>query len=152
VDTAEDLRQEVFVRVYRYARTYNPDFAFSTWLFRIATNALNTWRSGQNRRDTYEVPSAGEDEALEPIDFSPNPREAAVLGETVDRVREVIERLPVVERELLLLRLDLDFSYREIGEVQDVPETTVKSRFYNLMVRLRRELKEFEYVERTVPK
>jgi len=149
-EVAKDLRQEVFVRLYRYGRTYDPRFSFPTWLFRIATNVLKSWGARRNRWDRVQSSLDGETEFPDPVDSSPNPRESAALGEMEDRVGAAIGELSVEDRELLLLHLDLDFSYREIGEIQDTPETTVKSRFYKVLQRLRQELKQLEWDERTL--
>ena len=137
LDAAEDLRQEVFIRVYRYSRSYNPSYAFSTWLFRIATNALKTWRTRQGRRREVSVEAIGAEGRWEPADPAPDPRERLASSESGDRVRATIAELPPQSRELLLLRFDVGLNYRQIGEVLEAPETTVKSRLYRLLAELR---------------
>lgn len=149
LDAAEDLRQEVFIRVYRFAASYDPRYAFSTWLFRIAANAMKTWQSKQIRR--REVLTAG-DEAnpvLDKADDGPNARDRAAAAESGDHVRALIARLDPAERQVLLLRFEEEMSYREIGEVVGEPETTVKSRIYKLLGQLRLELTRTELAERT---
>jgi len=133
-DAARDLRQDVFLRVHRYGMTYDPRYAFSTWLFRIAGNALSTWRS--KREQTGLAQPAGDDVP----DSAPNPMAQAARAELDDQVQAAIVTLPPTERELLLQRFYLDMSYREIAEIQGVPETTVKSRTYAVLQRLRQSL------------
>lgn len=130
-DAAKDLRQEVFLRLHRYRGTYDPRYAFTTWLFRIVRNVLSTWRVREER--TPWAPPVWAD----PADASPGPAERASRAETSQRVRGAIAQLDPCERELLLHRFDLDMSYREIAEIQGAPETTVKSRIYTLLERLR---------------
>ena len=147
LDAAEDLRQEAFVRLWRHGGRYNPRFAFSTWLFRIVGNALRSWRAAEGRRGAAVV---REVETAQPGDVAPNPREALARKESAGRVREALARLTVEERELLLLRFDLDFTYRQIGQILEAPETTVKSRLYKLLGQLRRELSGSGVAERTM--
>src|ERR1700688_1785626 len=75
--TAEDLAQEVFLRVYRARNEYAPSAKFTTWMFRIATNlALNSWRDGKNRRQEVSLDQTvdfgeGEQPAMEVPDGQP---------------------------------------------------------------------------------
>lgn len=148
LEAAEDLRQEVFIRVYRYGASYDARYAFATWFFRIASNALSTWRKREGRRREGPL-FEGSREAMEPRDEDPDPRRRAEAAEASDQVRALISRLGAEDRELLLYRFDLDMSYRQIGGIKDTPETTVKSRIYKLLGRLRRELERSEATERT---
>ena len=149
LDAAEDLRQEVFLRVHRYAGSYDARFAFATWLFRIAGNALKTWQAKEGRRREVSLSGDGASTLFDPVDLAPSPRDKAASAESDDLVRAAIARLEVEERQLLLLRFDLDLSYREIAQIQETPETTIKSRVYSLLARLRREFTEQETLERT---
>jgi RNA polymerase sigma-70 factor (ECF subfamily) len=137
LDSAEDLRQEVFLRVYRYADRYDPRYAFSTWLFRIACNVRKTWARGQGRR----IETTGWDDVAEAVarlpDSAPGALERLAQGEARDRLRGEIARLEPDERELLLLRFEREFGFREIAEIQETPETTVKSRFYRILEKLK---------------
>jgi RNA polymerase sigma-70 factor, ECF subfamily len=137
VDAAEDIRQEVFLRVYRYGKNYDPQYEFSTWLYRIATNALRTWlTTNGNRRRAFSLDE--ENSAIgEPPDPSSGPCERAAQNESARYLRGAIARIEPEERELLLLRFDLEMNYREIGEVLGMPETTVKSKTYRILERLR---------------
>lgn len=133
-EAAKDLRQEVFVRVYRYGKSYNPEYAFTTWLFRIVRNVLSTWRTKKTRY--LSLVSSATDQA-KVLEFRPSPSDTAERREMAQSIRSAINALKPSERELLLLRFELELSYREIAEVQDAPETTVKSRVYKLLAQLR---------------
>ena len=147
-EAAKDLRQEVFVRVYRYAGTYDPGYAFTTWLFRIVSNVRRTWSAKRGRVQAFERASddAGLPDAADP---APGPSDCAAQSERADRLRAAIARLPDGDRELVLLRMDVELSYREIGEVLGAPETTVKSRFYAILARLRQSLDDAGLSERS---
>jgi len=138
-DTGEDLRQEVFVRVHRYRHTYNPRYSFPTWLFRIAANTLKTWQVHANRKPVFESleDHPGMRDASDP---APHPRDCAAANEGAEKLRTAISNLEVSERSLLLYRLNLNLSYREISEILEEPESTVKSRIYALISRLRQSL------------
>jgi len=140
---AEDLRQEVFLRLFRYAGSYDPAQAFAPWLYRIAVNVVATWQRRQQRRRAVEVQVPRDAQ-----DGSPDPRRRAVRNESAQQARSAIDRLEAGERELLLLRFDLDLNYREIADIVGAPETTVKSRVYAILHRLRQSLEEPGLLER----
>jgi len=137
VEAAADMRQEVFLRVWKYATSYNDEYAFSTWLYRIAHNVLHTWRAKTNGCKTHSLD--GQNDSSEAPD-SYRPDESAIAAEIDGRVRKAIDGFNVEDRELLLMRLQAELPYREIGEVLGIPETTAKSRTYKLMAQLREQL------------
>lgn len=134
---ASDMRQEVFLRVWKYAATYNDDYAFSTWVYRIAHNVLHSWRVRANRRRTEPMESGN---GHWPAPDAYRPDESAMASEIDRRVRAAIDGFDVQDRELLLMRLQSEMPFREIGEVLGIPETTAKSRAYKLMAQLREAL------------
>ena len=108
-EAAKDLRQEVFVRIYRYADTYDPGYAFTTWLFRIVSNVRRTWSTKRARVRAFEQVSndVGIPEATDP---APSPSDCAARTEFTDRLRVAIAMLPESDRELVLLRMDVELS------------------------------------------
>lgn|GEM_PF-1688696 len=150
LEVAKDLRQEVFFRLYRYGGSYNPNGSFPTWLFRIAVNVLRTWQSHQGRHLAVEVPADEAGEAREVADPAPGPRARAGEAEFERQARAAIGRLALEERQLLLLRLEQELSYREIGAILDAPETTIKSRFYAILARLQKALPDWRISEGAV--
>jgi RNA polymerase sigma-70 factor, ECF subfamily len=145
-EAAHDLRQEVFIRIYRYGASYDPRFRFTTWLFRIAANVLRDWLARQARDRELARSGQGKPDlpAMDPPDPAPAQSERMMVAEADDALRAMLARLSPDERELILLRFDAGMSYREIGEIRHVPETTVKSRIYKLLGRLRRQLDPLE--------
>ena len=140
ITLAEDLRQEVFLRVYRSAKTYRPRAQFSTWLYRIATNlCLDTLAKQQRRKeipmDAYlESESEGFGERL--IDPSDTPEATVVKKETESRVRLALAHLPEDLRVVVTLRHYNGMKFQEIAEIVERPISTVKSRMAAGMERL----------------
>lgn len=137
---AEDLRQEVFLRIYRSAKTYRPIAQFSTWMYRIATNlCLDTLAKQQHKKETpvavyLESESEDLDERL--IDLSDPPDAAVVKKETENRVRSALARLPEDQRVVVIMRHYHDMKFHEIATVVERPISTVKSRMAAGMERL----------------
>ena len=137
---AEDLRQEVFLRIYRSAKTYRVTAQFSTWLYRIATNlCLDTLAKQQRRKeipmDAYlESESEGFDGKL--IDPSDAPDAAVVKKEIENRVRLALARLPEDQQVVVTLRHYNGMKFHEIAEIVERPISTVKSRMAAGMERL----------------
>ncbi len=147
-EAAKDLRQEVFIRLYRYGSTYNPKYSFPTWLFQIASNVLSTWHAKEARglRGLWKLENEAGGIPLR--DPRPGPRELAALDELNGRIEDALKEFTLKDRQLLLLRLDLELSYPEIAQIMGAPETTVKSRFYSAVKRLRAKIQETEEVDR----
>lgn len=146
-DTAVDISQEVFLRVYRKASTYEPLAAFSTWIFRIATNlAINEIRRKRksftvsifSRLGDYED---GTYEMQLPDTETPSAVEELSQQQIRQKVREALNTLPVKYRIPLLLRELEGYSYEEIAQITELPEGTVKSRINRGRAILQKKLK-----------
>ena len=129
---AEDLAQEVFLRVHLHRRRYRPGGRFSAWLFTIAVNlAKNEIRSRSRHKGTTSLEHLQEisgDAELALVDRSRRPDRHAEQVELQAAVSEAVAELPESYREAVVLR-DLDgLSYEEIGEILDIPGGTVRSR------------------------
>jgi RNA polymerase sigma-70 factor (ECF subfamily) len=137
---AEDLRQEVFIRVYRSARTYQATAQFSTWLYRIATNlCLDTLAKQQRRKEIPIAPyleSESEDFDGGFIDPSQKPDEVVVKKELKSLVRLALTRLPEEQRVVVVMRHYDELKFHEIAEILGCPVSTVKSRMAAGMQRL----------------
>ena len=137
---AEDLRQEVFLRIYRSAKKYRATAQFSTWMYRIATNlCLDTLVKQKYRKEIpmtsyLESESEGLDERL--IDPSDAPDAAVVKKETERHVRSALVRLPEDQRVVVIMRHYNGMKFREIAEILECPISTVKSRMAAGMTRL----------------
>lgn len=141
--TAEDLAQEVFLRVYRARKEYSPSAKFTTWLFRIATNlALNSIRD--NRRRTLEVPidaPVEEDEAPRELPA----REMRIDEHLVERdrtelIRRAVAALPEKQRVAVLLHKYEEMDYSEIAKILNCSESALKSLLFRAYETLRVQL------------
>ncbi len=148
--TAEDLLQEVFLRVVRSAAQWQPSAKVSTWLYTIARNLCtdNARRGAFRKADSLDrTPGAGRDESgPHGIDRVAAPDEsaekAAMDREIATRVDRAVSGLPVEQREVFLMREVMDMSFAEIAAATKTSEPTVKSRMRYALERLRGALEE----------
>lgn len=132
---AEDVTQEVFIRVYKALPTYDPERAgLRTWLTHMVVNASNTQRRRNFMRALWHrPPEEGEDsETTDPVDLSPwgAPEDYSVRAEMRRTVREVLAGLRPEHRTVLVLHYYLELSSVEIARMLKVPEGTVYSRLH----------------------
>jgi RNA polymerase sigma-70 factor (ECF subfamily) len=127
---AEDLTQDVFLKAYKHAHTFNPDAKFSTWLFTIARNlSLNYLR--KEKRIVFSLDDQHEDgEAyVHSVEADPDhqPDQAVIQQDTAKMVREAIDRLPDQQRVAVLLRRYEGLSYEDIAATMGTTLSAVKS-------------------------
>ncbi len=131
---AVDLAQETFVRVYRAAERYQTNYAFSTYIYRIATNlAISELRKRKRRRlvsltGFFQATDGGEPKEFNPADNRPLPDTELVDTERRLAVQRAISTLPEKYRAPLILRDIEGKSYEEISRILQTSEGTVKSR------------------------
>lgn len=131
---AEDLAQEVFLRVYRARKSYRPDAKFSTWLFTIANNvASNANRSLARRREVTASSRRGEEKQGPPLDQMAMAASGAMPARQLDKVersevvRQAVEALNDRQRMALLLSKFEGLSYAEIAESMGLSIQATKS-------------------------
>jgi RNA polymerase sigma-70 factor (ECF subfamily) len=143
---AEDLAQEVFLRVYRARQEYAPSAKFTTWMFRIATNlALNSVRDNRHRQMEISMDQSvdtGEDErrALEVPDKAPSVEQELVARCRADLIMKAIHSLPEKQRAAVLLHKYQELDYDEIARVLECSESALKSLLFRAYETLRVEL------------
>jgi len=143
--TAEDLLQEVFLRVVKNATEWQPSAKFSTWLYTIARNlCTDTARRGALRKadSLDQTPGASRDESgphrIDKVAApNGNAEKAAMDREIATRVDQAVAALPVEQREVFLMREVMDMSFAEIATATKTSEPTVKSRMRYALERLR---------------
>lgn len=146
---AEELAQDVFLQVYRAAARYEPQAKFTTWLYRIATNAcLNEMRRPEHRHRTRGLEYATDDPHERAEIAFPDPNalagESALAGRELEaRIRAVLGKLPRSQRAALLLSRVEGLSYREVADALGCSEGAVKSLVFRATATLRHELEEF---------
>jgi RNA polymerase sigma-70 factor (ECF subfamily) len=142
--TAEDLAQEVFLRVYRARKQYSPSAKFTTWMFRIATNlALNSIRDNRHRQMETSIDAPVSDEDSAPRELPA--REMRIDEHMVERdrsefIRRAITSLPEKQRVAVLLHKYEEMDYGEIAGILDCSESALKSLLFRAYETLRVEL------------
>jgi RNA polymerase sigma-70 factor (ECF subfamily) len=143
---AEDLAQEVFLRVYRARQEYAPSAKFTTWMFRIATNlALNSMRNNRHRKMEISMDQSldtGEEEQrpLEVPDRAPSVEQELVARCRSELIMKAIHTLPEKQRAAVLLHKYQELDYGEIARVLECSESALKSLLFRAYESLRVEL------------
>jgi RNA polymerase sigma-70 factor (ECF subfamily) len=143
---AEELAQETFLKVYKASRRYRPKARFSTWLFKIATNVcLNELRRPVYRHRVESLDQrtenvAGAKAAKVAAMQQESPHTMLVHQEQQEMVYKAIEQLPEKQRAALLLRIEGEFSYGEIGQQINRSENHVKTLIHRGRIRLKKAL------------
>jgi len=138
---AEDLTQEVFLRVYQARERYQPEARFTTWLYRIATNlALNAIRDRRCEPLAFISPASDDSQPtmLERVPDARPTAEQQMLESYRERaIREAIESLPERQRAAVILHKYQEVDYRQIAQVLKVSESAVKSLLFRAYESLR---------------
>jgi RNA polymerase sigma-70 factor, ECF subfamily len=145
---AEEMAQEVFLRVYRSRETYRAEARFSTWLYRIATNlAVNHARDTKNERTAQTIHL---DEPDSETGTTPDVADQHVSAETnmlrqerMDAIRQHVMALPERQRMAVLMHKYEEMDYKQIGEVLKLSESATKSLLFRAYQTLRETLKDF---------
>ncbi|HEX8713486.1 MAG TPA: sigma-70 family RNA polymerase sigma factor [Terracidiphilus sp.] len=145
---AEELAQEVFLRVYRSRESYRAEAKFSTWLYRIATNlAVNYARDTRRERGAQTVYLDAPDEETgttpEVADERPNVEQRLMRNERMAAIRAQVMALPERQRAAVLMHKYQGLDYRQIGEVLKLSESATKSLLFRAYQTLRDTLQDF---------
>ena len=146
--TAEELAQEVFLRVYRSRAGYEPSAKFTTWLYRIATNlAVNHARDTRHERpeNTVRLDEPDQETGTTPdlADDSLSAEEQILKRERLAAIRSVVNALPERQRVAVIMHKYQQMDYREIAGVLKLSESATKSLLFRAYETLREQLKEF---------
>jgi RNA polymerase sigma-70 factor (ECF subfamily) len=147
-EQAEDLAQEVFLRVYRARKDYVPSAKFTTWLFRIATNlALNSVRDTRYQRMEVSLDAPvtadaeeGEERTLDVAEKNPNIEQHLIEEARKEMIRHAIDKLPEKQRAAVLLHKYQELDYGEISKILNCSESALKSLLFRAYESLRIEL------------
>jgi RNA polymerase sigma-70 factor, ECF subfamily len=146
--SAEELAQEVFLRVYRSRETYKADAKFSTWLYRIATNlAVNHARDTRHERPDVTVsidePDDETGQTLDVPDGHLSAEQDLLRRERLAAIRQQVQALPERQRMAVIMHKYQGMDYRQIGEVLKLSEAATKSLLFRAYESLRERLKQF---------
>jgi RNA polymerase sigma-70 factor (ECF subfamily) len=145
---AEELAQEVFLRVYRSRETYRAEARFSTWLYRIATNlGVNHARDTKHERAAQNVyldqPDPETGSTPDVADATPNVEFELLRDERLRAIRAHVLELPERQRTAVLMHKYQGMDYKQIGEVLKLSESATKSLLFRAYQTLRESLKDF---------
>jgi len=145
---AEELAQEVFLRVYRSRQSYRAEARFTTWLYRIATNlAVNHARDTRHERAARSVYLDAPDEETgttpDVASKEPSVEQSLLREERMKAIRTHVMALPERQRTAVLMHKYQGMDYREIGEVLKMSESATKSLLFRAYQTLREKLKDF---------
>lgn len=130
-DSALDLTQEVFIKVYNSLARYRSEFKFSTWIYKIAHNAaIDHLRRHAVREQAFTGSVDGERREVAIESRRPTPEQESERRERRSEIESVVQLLQSSYRELIVLRHSHDLSYDEIAEVTGLPLGTVKNRLF----------------------
>ena len=139
---AEELAQEVFLRVYRSRATYEPTAKFTTWLFRIATHlTLNYLRDRKNEKSHASLDEETEEgTSRQVLDRAPSAEQSLIRESKMREVRAAIEGLPEKQRAAVLMHKFEEMEYSQIAKVLECSESAVKSLLFRAYETLRSRL------------
>jgi RNA polymerase sigma-70 factor (ECF subfamily) len=145
---AEDLAQEVFLRVYRSRQSYEATAKFTTWLYRIATNlAVNHARDTRHERPenmvSLDEPDEESGRTLDVADGTLSAEEMLVRQERLAAIRQRVQGLPERQRIAVVMHKYQQMDYQQIAEVLKLSESATKSLLFRAYETLREQLKEF---------
>ncbi len=145
---AEELAQEVFLRVYRSRESYRAEAKFTTWLYRIATNlAVNHARDTRHERSAQTIYLDAPDEETgttpDVADDEPSVEQKLLRDERMAAIRKHVMALPERQRMAVVMHKYQGMDYRQIGDVLKLSESATKSLLFRAYQTLRDKLKEF---------
>lgn len=144
-DDAEDLTQEAFAKAFNSINKFDSKYAFSTWLFRIATNnCIDYIRKKRVQTVSIDQPMEGDDGSNMSFDVRDeelDPNASMLKKQRAEYLTMAIDRLPEKYRILVELRYFKEFSYDEVAKELDIPLGTVKAQLFRARELLNQELK-----------
>ena len=128
---AEDLTIEAFGKAFKNLKQYTSDYAFSTWLFKIATNNCIDYMRKKSRGGLTLNTEEGEDDMSSLVkEESPDPEERFIIDQKIHMMHEVVKKLKPHYKNLIELRYFKEYTYEEIVDELDLPLGTVKAQLF----------------------
>lgn len=138
-EQSEDIVQEVFIKIIQQPEHFDVNRKLSSWLFTVTANACrNRLRDEQNRARIREEVFTKSDETVKP--------ETSHIDRRIvrDKIYSILAKYSERDRQLYTLRYEQDLTFREIAEILELPEGTVKSGVFYLLKKMKNELKEYQ--------
>ena len=142
---AEDIAQQVFIRVWKSAPRYEPTAKFTTWLFKITRNLVFNELRRRKRHPAQSLDAASDyDRPMQAEDHGVKAPDTALLDEEMQAaIQRAIDELPETQRMAVILRRYDDIPYEEIGEILELSVPAVKSVLFRARTELREKLKRY---------
>ena len=140
----DDLVQDAFIKAFRSLQSYSPAYAFSTWLYRIATNhTIDFLRKKKLPTTSIDAPLRGTDGdlTLDIPDTTYRPDRAVTSSQRVQILRDAIDALPEKYRRVIVMRHEEDMAYEEIATELELPLGTVKAHIFRARALLNKALR-----------
>ncbi len=144
-EDAQDMTQETFLKAWKGLSGFQFDSAFSTWLYRLASNCCLDLLRSKKRKPTVSLTVENDEEneeILDVADDAPSPEDMAIQQEERENLALAMRQLDDEQRQILTLRVVNDLSYTDIAQILNVKEGTVKSRLSRARENLRKKLLE----------
>ena|SRR5690554_900454 len=134
-DDAEDLMIEAFGKAFNRLSQYHPSYAFSTWMFKIASNNCIDFIRRERKKRTMSIDTGIKNDDGEMMTFDiesegRDPEEEIIRDQRLEAMREVVMKLKPRYRDLVILRYFKEYSYDEIAQELDLPLGTVKAQLF----------------------
>lgn len=142
---AEDLSQEAFIKAYNSINSFNEEYAFSTWLFKIATNnCIDFFRKRKLKTYSMDQTIKYKDEEIqqEYADDDPTVDNIILANEKSKMIHKAIQELPEKYKIAIVLRHQEEKSYEDIAQILELPLGTVKARIFRAREMLKKSLKD----------
>jgi RNA polymerase sigma-70 factor (ECF subfamily) len=144
-EMALDFTQDVFLKAYASLKSFRPEYKFTTWLYRIASNyVIDHWRKKKISTVSIDQPLDPEDEGfrIQVADDKPSVVQTLETSELRERLERAMGKLPAALRELFVWRHVNGLSYEEMADIKKLPVGTVKNRVFQAKERVRQILEE----------
>ncbi|MBW1848856.1 MAG: RNA polymerase sigma factor [Deltaproteobacteria bacterium] len=144
-DIAEDILQEIFIKVYRNLNSFNPKLKFSSWVYRIAHNEIiNQYYKDKARTATVSLDDTDQIDLSAKLIYDEDIHNTYVFGETAKAVKKALEELPLKYREVLILRFFEDKDYKEISDILRKPPGTVAALLNRAKIKFKKIARQYE--------
>ena len=135
-----DLTQEIFISMLKTLHTYDKNKAsFRTWLYRIATNKVVDYFRSKSYKYTTIVETIEEKEIEDSGDFTVN----LEYKEDVEKIQHIVNKLNSEHQEIFRLKIFLESTFSEISKTLDISESTVKTKYYAIIKKIKKEFNDF---------
>jgi len=134
-DDAEDLTIEAFGKAFNRLKQYQPNYAFSTWMFKIASNNCIDFIRKERKKRTMSIDTGMENEEGDNVTYDiesdgRDPEAEMIRNQKMKAMRQVVEKLKPRYKQLVILRYFKEYSYEEISQELDLPLGTVKAQLF----------------------